>query len=384
MTRPHVVLDALLVRPQPTGVGRAILELTAALANSDRGLAFTVLATHPELFAHLHGAPHWTVLSCAGARGGTLRKALYTQIALPRLLRRLRADLLHCLQFVGPLRAPCPQVVTVHDLGYRHFPDTIEEPRLTYYRLLVPRTLGRAAAVVCNSAATAADVAATFPAVGARVAVTLFGTPSWVWRQPPTTRPRAADAPYLFVGTLEPRKNVEGLLAAYSRFRDARRAAGMPTPSLVLVGGRGWKDSALRARIEEFRHAGALTVHDYCDTAQLWGHYGAARGLLMPSLHEGFGFPILEAMAAGLPVVTADRGAMAEVAGDAALLVDPARPDAIAAAMARLVDEPALARDLARRGAARAREWTWERTAETTVAVYRRVLEGAAVGERLL
>ena len=191
---------------------------------------------------------------------------------------------------------------------------------------------------------------------------------------PPALRPD--DAPFLFVGTLEPRKNLERLLRAYRRCRDERRDGARTTPRLVLVGGRGWKDSNLRTLIEGLRADGALDLHDYCDTDALWRHYGTARALLFPSLHEGFGFPILEAMAAGLPVLTADRGAMAEVAGDAALLVDPLQEAAIAAALHRLGDDAGLRQDLGRRGPARAREWTWERTAAATAQCYRDVRQG--------
>ncbi len=147
-------------------------------------------------------------------------------------------------------------------------------------------------------------------------------------------------------------------------------------PALVLVGGRGWKDSGLRVLIEELRAEGALQLHDYCEPGELWQHYGSAGALLFPSLHEGFGLPILEAMAAGLPVLTADRGAMAEIAGDAALLVDPLDESAIAAALHRLCDDAPLRRDLARRGRERAREWTWQRTAAATAQCYREVLRG--------
>ncbi len=376
MRRPVVVLDALLLRPRPTGVGRSILELTTALAAEDRGLDFVVLATHPEMLAAIAARPGWRVLGCPAAVGGTLRKAVFTQVRLPGLLRTLKADLLHCLQFVAPLGAPCPVVVTVHDLGYLRFPDTVEEPRRSYYRLFVPRSLRRAAAVVCNSEATSADVRARFPVVAGRVRTTPFGAPSWVWSMTPPALARAEDAPFLFVGTLEPRKNLERLLRAYRLFRQERRGRVGTVPALVLVGGRGWNDRGLRVLIGELCAEGALQLHDYCEPSELWRHYGSAGALLFPSLHEGFGLPILEAMAAGLPVLTADCGAMAEIAGDAALLVDPRDESAIAAALHRLCDDAALRRDLALRGRERAREWTWQRTAAATAQCYREVLQG--------
>ncbi len=375
MTRPLVVLDALLLRPRPTGVGRSILELTRALAQSDRGLDFAVLCTHPEMLEHLADRPGWRLVDCPGARGGTLRKAAWTQLVLPRILRRLGADLLHCLQFVSPLRCPCPTVVTVHDLGYLRFPDTVEEPRRTYYRTLVPRSLGRADAVVCNSAATSDDVRSTFPATAGKVRVTPFGLPSWVLDQPRVGADRPEDAPFLFVGTLEPRKNLERLILAYQTLIAERDREGRFCPELVLVGGRGWKDSGLKGLLEPLLDKGRVRLLDYCGPQELWRQYCLARALLFPSLHEGFGFPILEAMVADLPVMTSNRGAMAEVAGDAALLVDPADQKALTGGMRQLIDDGAFRRTLVERGRARWPLWTWSETARTTVEAYGVVLD---------
>lgn len=374
MRRPLIVLDALLLRPHPTGVGRAIIEWTRALAAEDRGLDFAVLCTHAELLPDLQDRPGWQLVPCPGAVGGMLRKAAWTQLVMPGTLRRLGADLMHSMQFVAPLVTPCPTVVTVHDLGYLRFPETIEEPRRTYYRTLVPPSLRRAGAVVCNSAATADDVRQRFPAVADRVDVTPFGTPSWVLEQPPGEFHRAPDAPFLFVGTLEPRKNLERLLMAYQDFTKSRQKRSLSAPRLVLVGGRGWKDSRLRDLLASLTESGQVIVKDYCGPQELWEQYKLARALLFPSLHEGFGFPILEAMVAGLPVLTSDDGAMAEVAGDAALKVDSHDQQALTACMERLVDEPSLCEDLVKRGQQRWMHWTWAKTARSTVEIYRRLL----------
>lgn len=377
MTRPIVALDALLLGPRPTGVGRAILDLTAALADADRGYDFLVLCTHPEMLGHVDGQPGWRLLPCPGARGGALRKAWWTQMVMPQVLRREGVSLLHALQFVAPWSTPCPTVVTVHDLGFRHFPDTVEQPRRAYYRVLVPHSLGRAAAVVCNSAATANDVRASFPAVAALVHATPFGTPRWVEGRTVATE-RRPDAPFLFVGTLEPRKNVAGLLKAYHRFRQERRGDGRMVPALHLVGGRGWLDHPIRDLLAPLVDAGHVVLLGYCGPEELWQQYRLARALLLPSLHEGFGFPILEAMSAGLPVLTANRGAMAEVGGDAALLVDPESTDALVDSLHLLVDDPTHGRDLVQRGFRRRRQFTWQRTASMTADVYRRVLDEVA------
>jgi len=358
MKRPLVALDALLLRPQPTGVGRSILEWTAALARKRRFCDFAVLCTDCRQLEHLADQPGWSLVPCPGARGGTLRKAVWTQFAMPGLLRRLGADLLHCLQFVAPLRAPCPTVVTVHDLGYLHFPGTIERSRRNYYRWLVPPSLRGAAAVVCNSGATATDVQSCFPGTQDRVYTTPFGVPTWV-QERPVAPERDPQAPFLFVGTLEPRKNLEGLLRAYAEFRQQRADLGRFAPQLILVGGRGWQDSDLRRLLAPLAASRAVVIMDYCGPEELWRQYCLARALLLPSLHEGFGLPILEAMAAGTPVLTSGIGAMAEVAGEAALLVDPFAREALTDGLRRLLDDEALRRQLVARGRRNLDRWSW-------------------------
>ena len=373
--KPHIVLDALLVNQRPTGVGRSILELTRALSQKQWGMDFTLLVTTPDLFGWLDHCPEWTVVHAARASGGTLIKALFTQFQMPSLCTKLNADLLHSLQFVAPMALSIPSVVTVHDLAWLRFPETVEEPRRTYYRMLVPRTLQRAAAVVTNSEATAQDVRLHYHRCQA-VSVTPFGTPSWVWEQADSALPASPSRPFfLFVGTLEPRKNLEQIVSAYSRLL-SRPIPGSEKswPQLVLVGGKGWKDSNLHRLMQPLALSGDLKVLDYCNTAELRELYLSAQALLFPSLHEGFGFPILEAMAFALPVITSGVGAMAEVAGQDALLVDPENVDDLVNAMAKIANSAELRENLAKTGPARAHSWSWDKTAAETVAVYRKVL----------
>jgi len=377
--RSHVILEALQVRKNPTGTGRGILDLCWALAERDRGLKFTVLAAEGKLFRELEGRPHWRVQECPQAQGGVLRKALYTQFRIPGLVARLGGDILHSLQFLVPLRCSCRQVATVHDLGWMLYPDTIEEPRRSYYRWLVPRSIDQVDAIVANSLSTAVDTAHFFPRAAGKIQVTPHGTPRWVLdRDRGKNSTRGARPFFLFVGTLEPRKNLPRLLDAYEAFlaSDATRIAPPESvPDLVFVGGRGWRDSRLRERMDVLREGGRLRVLEYCDLDGLWELYCSALALVFPSLNEGFGLPILEAMVAGLPVLTADRSGTAEVAGDSALLVDPENALDIAAGLARLAFDGDLREKLATGGPERARQWTWSRTADLTVAVYRGLLD---------
>jgi glycosyltransferase involved in cell wall biosynthesis len=185
------------------------------------------------------------------------------------------------------------------------------------------------------------------------------------------------------VGTLEPRKNLPRLLEAYALFLDrcAERSAGSEPPDLVLVGARGWQHGDLEPRIRRLQERGKIRLEGYCGPDRLWQHYSSARALLFPSLHEGFGFPILEAMAAKLPVLTSDRGAMREVAGDAAWLVDPENPASIACGLEILHFDPTVRQRLVTAGQHRITLWNWQDTAQKTVSVYRHILaENAARG----
>ncbi len=383
--RPHIVLDALQVTAKPAGVAQAILEYLGAMSAADHGLRFTVLASYPEAFDFLGGQEHWDVCPCPEAEGSVWRKAIFTQWGLPRLLERLEADLLHSMQFITPLRSPCPTVATVHDMVWRLHPETIEQPRRAYYRLMVARSLKAAAGILTNSEATARDVRRCLPGVAGRVQVTAFGTPTWLAREVAREPQPIADqqAPFfLFVGTLEPRKNLPNLLGAYERFLSGLKEQEMAPeqwPRLLLVGACGWKMKGLRRVLDAFPYPDHLEWRDYAPAAELARLYQQALALVFPSLYEGFGFPVLEAMSVGLPVMTANRGAMAEVAGNVALLVDPLDQDQMARTLHRLHTDTDLRKSLAQQGPLRSQQWNWGQTVEATLPVYRH-LTGPGTG----
>lgn len=369
--RPTIVLDALAVRAQPTGVAGAGVELVRALAAVDRGFDFVVAVASEEPFAWLDGAPHWRLAVCPDA-DRDLRRAWYIQRGLPALCRASGAGLLHSLQPVAPVRPPCPLVVTVHDLAWREMPEVVQRSRRLYYDAVIPVALRRAHLILANSAATGRQLSAHFPQLAGRIRITPLGTPAWALeplKPAPGIRPLRPF--FLFVGALEPRKNLPRLLEAYERLLEAR---GAGAPDLRLVGPPGWLTAPLTERLTRPALRGRVVVTGYCERAELRRLYGTAVALVFPSLHEGFGLPVLEAMACGLPVLTSDRGALAEVAGGDALLVDPLDVGEIAAALERLLADSGLRERLRSAGPLRARQYDWAHTADLTTAAYAEIL----------
>jgi glycosyltransferase involved in cell wall biosynthesis len=287
-----------------------------------------------------------------GARGRPARIARdlgWYLAALPLQARRDGVDVLHCPTFRAPVRSTLPLVVTMHDLAVLRHPEAFNRWTRSYSRLILPLVARAARAVIAVSEFTKAEVTALLGVPPERVHVVRHGVaPPFVPDGP------AADGDYvLAVSTLEPRKNLARLVEGFRRAR-------LDGIELLVVGAGGW--GSVRVEAEGARWLGEVGDDEL---ARL---YRGARCLAYVSLYEGFGLPIVEAMACGTPVVTTAWGACAEVADEAAVLVDALDPEAIAAGLRVAADR----RDeLAAKGLERVRGFSWERAARETAAVYR-------------
>jgi len=296
---------------------------------------------------------------------------LWVQTALPRRLTEWRADVLLAALTIAPLRGETPAVSVVHDLTPWTHPEWHADRTLAAFLPLWERTLERAARILCVSAATAVDLERLYPEARGRVRVVWNGVD-------PEFRPAdgadgrlererfAGGRPFLlYLGTLEPRKNVATLVEACERLWTKDRGR----PDLVLAGGSGWKGGPLARRIEASPFRDRIHLAGYASREMALALYRAAEAFVYPSFVEGFGLPVLEAMACALPVVCSDAAALIEVGGDAALYAPAGDAAALALAIERALEDPAERQRLREAGPRRAALFSWKATAEKTAGV---------------
>ena len=294
------------------------------------------------------------------------------QLHLPSLAAAEGCEIVHSLGSTAPLRGSFRRVTTIHDLLYKLVPDAHFGLHGLGMRVLVPSAARRSHRILVDAGSTANDLQQNLGVAAAKIDVVPLGVspvPSVIPTPEPELRAtlELGDRPLLLsVSAKRPHKNLLRLIEAHARLT--------PRPVLVLPGYPTPHEADLRARASELGTDGDVRFPAWVSDADLEGLYAAAEVLVFPSLYEGFGLPVLEAMSRGVPVATSASGAIAEVAGDAASLFDPTDVTAITSAVQRLLDDPAERERLRVAGRARAATFTWERTAELTAAAYARSL----------
>ncbi|HKI87268.1 MAG TPA: glycosyltransferase family 1 protein, partial [Thermoanaerobaculia bacterium] len=350
---------------RPTGIGYYSLGLLRAMSASGR-FEFVGLA-HGDV----HAAEELDKLGIPVEVEPAPLGVWWQQTTLPRRLARGDLDLFFSPLTTLPLRSKLPSVVTVHDLTALLYPETHRlKVRWSQMPFLGP-SLRRAGRIVAVSEATARDVRFAFPEVADKVRVVANGVDEEFRPADPETieRLRAElDCPrgyMLYSGTLEPRKNLQGLLDAWEALADDE---GDPLP-LFLAGDYGWRNRSLLRRIERLGPRG-VTYLGRLERRRLLEVMQAATIFVYPSFYEGFGLPVAEAMACGVPTVVSDRSSLPEVVGEAGLKVDPEDARGIAVALRRLLREEGLRARLAERGLARVANFRWARSGEEMAAIF--------------
>jgi glycosyltransferase involved in cell wall biosynthesis len=371
----RVALDAIPLAAAKTGVGH----YTAALAEH-------LARTHPDHQYELFSPFDFAFETGNGRQLANLSKRYlpvrsvfrkWWLLGLPALLQISPVDVFHGTNYCVPLLAPCPTVVTIHDLSLLAQAATHEARNVARGRRRLPIMARRATMIIAPSDWTRREIVSRLGLRAERIRVIPEAARASMRPRPAAECRGVLDKhglrrPYLlYVGTIEPRKNLLTLLRAYD---DLLRATAH-RPQLALCGGRGWLDEEVFQLVARLRLQEMVRFTGYVDDTDLPALYSAAEVFIYPSLYEGFGLPPLEAMACGAPVITSDAASLPEVVGEAGLMTPPRDARALTQALAGLLDDAALRQHFSRAGLEQAARFSWERTADQTQAVYDEVCE---------
>ena len=379
--RPRIGIDVTSAVNQGAGIGRYTRELVKALAAAENDYDYALFSAKvPVLSPVENPLPEGANIS--------FRSAPISERWLYRLWYRLRIpipvqiltgniDLFHSTDFVlPPLKPEIPSLLTIHDLSFVHYPETFTPQLGNYLNNIVPRSVGRATHILADSEATKSDISEIWQVPDDKITVLYSG----VSRDfQPTNDPRSIDelranydlgqGPYLLcVGTVQPRKNYQMLIQAF------RNVAQQFPHNLIFAGGKGWLFDQILAEIEEQGLEDRVRFIGFVDDQQLPALYSEASLFLFPSLYEGFGLPLLEAMACGVAVISSNASSLPEVAGDASLKLPPNDLDSWTEAIIALLSNSSRRTGMIADGFLQVRNFTWEKAADNLRRVYRQLL----------
>ena len=361
-----IVVNCFPITDKRTGIGHYAYQLLHALARleeADLQLLFARDAGARRAFA----GEGVKIIEAPLLARQSLKRIAWENLVLPRLLRERGADIYFSPDYVIPMtRLPCPAVLTIHDLAFITLPGTNNRRYGTYLRLTVPAAARKAAGVIAISDYTKGEVVRLLGVREEKVRRIYYGRDEG-FERPPDGAEEEEVCPYiLFVGTLDRRKNIPRLLEAFSILK---REGGFPH-RLLLAGPRKYGYQEVLSTVRRLGLEGEVCEEGYVERDMMKGLYRRASLLVLPSLHEGFGLPLLEAMASGTPIAASNVTSIPEVAGDAAAYFDPLDVRGMAGVLRGLLEDAGLRASLVKRGRDRLRLFSWEKCARETMDLF--------------
>lgn len=372
----RILIDCTQIPLTRTGVGVYADELLKKLPNaiSEKDTLYALIQDDDvalkEQLAHHKNIR--VLLVTSRLLRNRLALGLYEQLILPWVLLYHKIDVVHSLHYTHPLVSPCPRVVTLHDMTFFVVPQMHTRARKLIMAFFIKKALHSAEVIAFVSDSTKTDAGRLFGNGRNIRLVTPLGVDPSIFTNFPQKQTDDTlfrlhiNKPYiLYVGTLEPRKNIEHLIRAFENIKQYNSSY-----ILVIAGKLGWNYKGILKAIEESSSKENILRLGYISTEDKPILIAACNILVYPSIYEGFGLPVLEGMAAGVPVITSSTSSLSEVAGQAAVLVDPGSIEQLAAAMELVLSNTKYAESLRRAGRSRARDFSWEKTARLTYKAY--------------
>lgn len=359
----RVGIDARPLSRQLSGIGYYTLHLVKELSKAG---VETVLFSPSPLTVDLSGLDRCSIVCKSFKRLAT--RQIWSEFFLPFLLKKFDLDVFwgpaHRLPFWLPHNVA--GVVTIHDVIWKRYPETMRKSTRLLETAFMPGSVQRADLVIADSRSTAADLLEFFGLADSKIRIVPLA-PRLSETGGRQSGPLLPGRKYfLFVGTREPRKNLSSLIEAFGTLSEAARREF----SLIIAGGDGWGNVSPAEKVAELGLQDCITVKQFLSEAELVEYYKQAYCLVMPSLYEGYGLPILEAQSFGVPVITSNVSSMPEVAGEGAVLVDPHSVESILVGLEKLIVDEALREDLSLKARENAGKYSWAKTAELTASSF--------------
>ncbi|MCX7918626.1 MAG: glycosyltransferase family 4 protein [bacterium] len=365
----NVAIDARALIPQPTGIGVYLKHLLDEYAQMTEEHTYYLLSSRNICYTAPANLARFNRIEQYGLPGN-----IWLQLQVPKLLKRLGIDIFHSPFGVIPFRCPCASVITVHDLTFHFYPKLTDIKNRLLLPRLIPKSLNRATAIIVDSKAIKNELVELYKIRENQIEVIHLAPSSFSRLIPKETARKYLAERYgiqsrfiLFVGTLEPRKNIEVLLKTYHQLPTELREKYQ----LVLVGKKGWQYQSIFKLIDELNLQNQIIFMNYVSEEDLPFFYNAAAVFVYPSLYEGFGLPLVDALACGTPIITSKISSMPEVVSYAGILIDPKNESELIKALSRLLTDQELANHLSEKALSRAHHFSWQDTARKTFEVYR-------------
>ena len=375
----RIAIDYTPAYQQGGGIGRYVRELTAALATEDTTSDYRLFASGADSksLPHLPGK-NFTWKTTRLSPGWLAR--IWHRLHIPLSVNRFvgNVDLYHATDFVlPPTTSDTKTLLTVHDLSFIHTPETASPQLKAYLERVVPLSVRKATHILADSQATKNDLIDFYQTPSAKITVLHGGVSAHFKRinnpqQLNNVREKyqLGKQPYIFsVGTVQPRKNYSRVIKAITNLHQQGYDI-----KFVIAGGKGWLQDTIYQTIQETQMREHIKFTGFADDEDLPALYSEALCTAFPSLYEGFGFPVLESMACGTPVITSNISSLPEVAGDAALLVNPLNIEEITNSLKQMIDDSSLRAQLMEKGYQRVKKFTWQQSAQQLKLVYKTVL----------